>query len=243
MREEFEPYARFFNDDDFPRDDEGHDGDSVFAKARERANRSFQEGEFPYEFKVWFNRPKRGIDDARERLYYEIKKAHKEVLVASAWFTDTDMVDAINFSKARTKIVVLSRADTKRPGSAKAMKALTCRPIVLGSGDFQEGIMHHKFVVIDREVVWTGSFNYTYQARKNYETLMRFNCRHYAGHFAHEVKALIDEEALWSGSTQCAAANNAFRCGTCEKLCEFDDDAVDNGSWKECGRCVARKRR
>lgn len=60
-----------------------------------------------------------------------------------------------------------------------------------GNSDWQDGIMHHKFVVAD-DVVWTGSFNFTLQARKNLENLVRIADREVSNLFWQEAMFIKD---------------------------------------------------
>ena len=109
---------------------------------------------------------------------------------------------------------------------------------ILGSGDWQEGVMHHKFVIIDNTVVWVGSYNLTYQAGKNYETILRLEDPAICDRFWCEVNELRSEELLFLG-TQFASANGAFRCVTCERLFPFSEIGRDGDSWVECASCAS----
>lgn len=97
---------------------------------------------------------------------------------------------------------------------------------ILGSDDWAEGVMHHKCIVAD-DAVWTGSYNYTWQARKNYETLLRINDCATAELFWREVGHLQEDAPLWERrhGTQFAAYAGRFRCCSCLKLAAPDEGA------------------
>ena len=60
---------------------------------------------------------------------------------------------------------------------------MTCTAIKFSSHDAQ---MHDKFIVIDRQKVLTGSYNYTMTAsQENYENLVFIDCPKIADEFAH----------------------------------------------------------
>jgi phosphatidylserine/phosphatidylglycerophosphate/cardiolipin synthase-like enzyme len=91
---------------------------------------------------------------------------------------------------------------------------------ILGSEDWVEGVMHHKIVLAD-DVVWTGSYNLTFAARRNYETLLRFADPAVAGAFWAEVDALAgSEEELWNktSGSQFPGLGGRFRCCDCFRL-------------------------
>lgn len=151
---------------------------------------------------VLFNRPDRAlpIDD----LVQEVQAATERVVLASAWFTHVGMAQAILDCQARTKIVILSRGDLKR-GDYQAYKRIenshyiTSRQhgsglYILGSAAWEAGIMHHKFCLIDYKVVWTGSYNYTINASRNYETLLRIESPRVNEEFWDEAMSIIGEE-------------------------------------------------
>lgn len=123
---------------------------------------------------VFFNRP--GHPVPIHRLREDMRAARIRIGLASAWFTDDETATAFVSSSAELKVAVLSAADLKRDGSSTAVDLLRSAPgatvAIVGTGNWQAGVMHHKFVVTD-DVVWFGSYNFTHQARRNYETLVR----------------------------------------------------------------------
>jgi phosphatidylserine/phosphatidylglycerophosphate/cardiolipin synthase-like enzyme len=60
-------------------------------------------------------------------------------------------------------------------------------------GDQREGLMHDKFVVIDRSEVWTGSMNYTTSgAYKDNNNLIRFRSTQIAENFTTEFNEMFE---------------------------------------------------
>lgn len=120
---------------------------------------------------VYFNKPGRPFDIAL--LIRDIRAAQEYVLVASAWFTDTDAADAIIAAPAAVKTVILNAADLTR-ASVEAYHRLeryfatahghrgapSSGLYVLGGEDWRrDGMMHHKFVVVDPGIVWIGTIS------------------------------------------------------------------------------------
>jgi hypothetical protein len=144
-------------------------------------------------------------------LYCDVASAVERLVVASAWLTSQDLAHAVRQSPARSKAVFVNQADiTRERGSWQAYAALqeyfaaraheeaTDRAAwdglhVLGQGGWQTGVMHHKFVLIDTAIVWCGSYNWTYQAQKNYELLLRLSSAAVAQQFWDHVPSLARE--------------------------------------------------
>jgi phosphatidylserine/phosphatidylglycerophosphate/cardiolipin synthase-like enzyme len=206
---------------------------------------------------VFFNRPMRPIP--LDRLISDIAGAQEELMVACAWFTLDRIANAIVQSPAKSKGIVLNGADLARHGGvgwravqrlfdaeelvARATHWSDFMVAVLGSSDYSEGIMHHKFIVIDERLVWTGSYNLTYQAAKNYETLIRIEDEELAKAFSLEAFQLIwDEKALWTPGNDLEMPAGAFRCAGCHHLFPDRDGFEVEGHYPSvyCRRCVER---
>ena len=130
------------------------------------------------------------FDDECERLLLrEVPKAKKELLVASYIITRQSIVEAI-CRVAERKVPVRLKYDDRQSdyeGMRKALEKLrksgvTCTPIKFSSRYAQ---MHDKFIVIDRQKVLTGSYNFTTTAsRENYENLVLLESPKMAEEFA-----------------------------------------------------------
>lgn len=148
--------------------------------------------------------------------------SEQRIAIVCAWFTDSDIAESIKSSRAVTKIAILSKADLNR-GEKRAVEIL--RSIdglifsAIGDSDWREGIMHNKYIVAD-DTVWTGSYNYTFQARKNYETLIRIKDELTADNFYNHAWQLQEEWPIWQDKevNQFCAVDGAFRCAECGKL-------------------------
>lgn len=132
------------------------------------------------QLRVYFS-PRGGCQDAIEE---EIDEAKKYIHVAVYAFTNRFLAQALVRAAQRgvdVKVVLDGKFDEeseyskgdylKRKGIAvKGVKAWTRRGLRI-----VEGLMHHKFAVIDGQVVVTGSYNWTATAEAaNYENLLIF---------------------------------------------------------------------
>lgn len=132
----------------------------------------------------------------------EIDQAKKELLVAVYAFTHDELANALVQAKKRgvTVQVVIDRefdAGNERSKGKffEAQKIPLRRLSGLRSVTFEKdsGLMHQKFAVIDRRIVFTGSYNWTHSAdSSNDENLLLFRD---AGPLAEEYrKAFLN---LW----------------------------------------------
>jgi phosphatidylserine/phosphatidylglycerophosphate/cardiolipin synthase-like enzyme len=174
--------------------------------------------------KAYFNRPQ--MPWSREQLLQDLEFASEKLAIASAWFTDMDIAQAWIRSPAMEKVAILSQADLDRPGSQQVLQELqtyvTQKNVrgyeayvcVLGSHDFRQGIMHHKFVLVNRKIVWVGSYNFTWQAQKNYETILRIESPELAAIFWNEVRVMQTDEWEWVNEI----IPGKFRCVSCDEV-------------------------
>lgn len=101
-----------------------------------------------------------------------IKNAKSVILVAVAYFTDSSLFDLL-LKKAeegvRVQLIV-------RDDEINVMSGINYEALKNFNGDFCfNKIIHNKFCVIDAKTVLSGSYNWTYQARRNHEDLTVIN--------------------------------------------------------------------
>lgn len=109
---------------------------------------------------------------------------------------------------------------------------------VIGSKDWQNGIMHHKFIVAD-DVAWFGSFNFTYNAKNNYETLARVEDTYTATLFWVEAQCIADDEHAWDESNLDGAHGSFLaKCSMCQKMFPADQVCyIDSHGSIACPEC------
>ena len=109
----------------------------------------------------------------------DIKASKKQLLIAVAWFTNHKIFDALieklcGNDGFTAKLIVINDNINHRPGGLDFQKFVS----VGGSLYFAEKNipMHNKYMVIDSDIVITGSYNYTYYAETlNDENIVRIN--------------------------------------------------------------------
>jgi phosphatidylserine/phosphatidylglycerophosphate/cardiolipin synthase-like enzyme len=132
----------------------------------------------------------------------EIDKAQKELLIAVYAFTSDDLARAVVQAKKRgvsVQIILDHEFDAANErskgrfleGHKIALKRVSgAKPLSL---DKEAGLMHQKFSVIDRKIVFTGSYNWTHSADTlNHENLLLFRD---AGPLAEEFRKVFFQ--LW----------------------------------------------
>jgi phosphatidylserine/phosphatidylglycerophosphate/cardiolipin synthase-like enzyme len=117
--------------------------------------------------------------DCRSLLLNGIDAASNEIVIAIYSLTDEGIVNAL-IGATRRDVAVKLKYDAKQADFEPMKKALSrlrhnrIRCTAINMGDDEHAVMHHKFAVVDRGVVFTGSFNFTVLAWKsNRENLVR----------------------------------------------------------------------
>jgi phosphatidylserine/phosphatidylglycerophosphate/cardiolipin synthase-like enzyme len=132
----------------------------------------------------------------------EIEKAQKEILIAVYAFTSDELARAVAQAKKRgvSVQIVLDRefdaANEKSQGRFLAEQKIPLKRVSgmkLAVPEREPGLMHQKFSVIDRKIVFTGSYNWTRSAdNSNDESLLLFRD---AGPLAEEYRKVFFQ--LW----------------------------------------------
>jgi len=116
---------------------------------------------------VYFS-PRGGCTDA---IVLEISRAKQEILVQAYSFTSKEIARALVAAHKRgVKTVILDKSNESQHYSAADFTYNMGIPTFI---DAAHGIAHNKVMIIDRETVITGSFNFTKAAEeKNAENLL-----------------------------------------------------------------------
>ncbi|MFU2080341.1 phospholipase D-like domain-containing protein [Avibacterium endocarditidis] len=114
------------------------------------------------------------FENIHQVILQQVKSANQEINVAVAWFTDRQLFDALcerAMKGVKVSVVLINdeiNCGTNRLNFAKLQN-------LKGTVTFIEpkkyARMHNKFCVIDKNVVITGSYNWTRQARSNDENI------------------------------------------------------------------------
>ena len=128
-----------------------------------------------------------------------IDGATREILVAMYSFTRRGIAKALGRAVGRG-VAVQVKYDFKSsdwPGMKQTIgflknRGVTCTPVRM-AGEYAK--MHHKFTVVDQELVLTGSFNYSASAAMHsYENVVRIDSLTVAAAFAAEFSKIADRE-------------------------------------------------
>jgi phosphatidylserine/phosphatidylglycerophosphate/cardiolipin synthase-like enzyme len=78
-------------------------------------------------------------------------------------------------------------------------------------GDRREGLMHNKFIIIDRYEVWTGSMNYTLSdSYNNYNNLVKVKSVNFAENFTTEFEEMFQDD-LFGPNTRSTTPHPTFQ--------------------------------
>lgn len=118
----------------------------------------------------------------------EIDAAKKELLVAVYAFTSDDLAAALVQARKRgvaVQVVIdreFDRANENSRGKLLETQKIPVRRLsgmITKTAEKDAGLMHQKFAVIDRRIVFTGSYNWTHSAEnRNDENLLIFHDAH-----------------------------------------------------------------
>jgi len=142
------------------------------------------------EIEVYFC-PKQNCD---EKIISQINSAKKSIDIAVYSFTLDSIFDSIKLAQKRgVRIRVIF--DYLQSFNAYSLDENLIEmgvPIMRKKGVSGFGVMHNKFVIIDEEIVLTGSFNYSTNANKNnFENLLFIDNKKIA------EKYIVEFNQLW----------------------------------------------
>jgi len=136
---------------------------------------------------VYFN----GIKDL---ILKNLSATENEVSIAVAWFTNEEIfAKIISLLEDEKKVNLIILDDFVNNGPY----GLDFQNFIDMGGKFYygkpENPIHHKFCIVDKKVVLTGSYNWTYYAEyKNYENIVQLTNPEIIDQYIHEYNSLIE---------------------------------------------------
>lgn len=109
-----------------------------------------------------------------KRIEKELKTAQSSIYIAVAWFTNRNLFDVL-LEKAQDGIhvqLMLSNdhINTNSHVDHTRLRIKNSAAYLIGDGD--RDLMHNKFCVIDGDTVINGSYNWSYKAERNHESIV-----------------------------------------------------------------------
>lgn len=147
-------------------------------------------------------------DQVEKRLIAMIEKEQKSIQVATYCLTHRGIAHALIDAKRRgvSVEVVVDRFSVKLKSPLQKMQDAGISvsiwdPDPLRRKNSHRSIMHNKFCIFGDEVVWTGSFNFTYEAaRMHQENVVVFRDRALATAFKNQFANIKMRSCLSLGS-------------------------------------------
>ena len=173
--------------------------------------------------------------DIRQVIINELLKSEKSIWLASAYFTDKYIFQVLCTLATRGIEVKVVIAD--EPANF-VQKVLNYGELVQTGGFFflanrtpYNSLMHHKFCIIDKAKVLTGSYNYTLKAQENIENIVVIDSTQVANDYINEFNNVIENY-----STQMLNWNDRFLPSG------FSDiDRITNGFHTSELTCIAAR--
>ena len=119
------------------------------------------------------------MNNYQKQIIKTIDSAEQEIQIAVSWFTDEVILNHLLKNVGRINISVLLSADEINILRYKYFRALINKGAnirKLGSSSALDGnFMHSKFIIVDRKYAFGGSYNFTSNARSNFETFKKWD--------------------------------------------------------------------
>jgi hypothetical protein len=138
------------------------------------------------------------FENIQEVIIDKLLAANKSVIVAVAWMTDPEIFEVL-CKKAQEGLVVelmlIQDEINNEKSTFNHKNLLEYGGKVYFKGEEKNGsIMHHKFCVIDNNIVITGSYNWSRKAQINNENIViAEDAKELAGQFLKEFQLLINK--------------------------------------------------
>lgn len=132
----------------------------------------------------------------------QLQAAKASIQIAVAWFTDQDVLDILVEKRQQgIQVQVLISNDRKNFEEAYSLDFTKLQQIGGKLIVVETSFMHHKFCIVDQQVLLTGSANYTYSGfHKNNESIIitdeQESIKDFLLEFERFIEQAIEEEGL-----------------------------------------------
>ncbi|GGG82009.1 phospholipase D-like domain-containing protein [Paenibacillus radicis (ex Gao et al. 2016)] len=137
------------------------------------------------------------FDNIEEVIIRELKKTKESIKLAVAWINIPIYLETFNNlleKKVEIELVISDDIMNKRYSSLLGKLQEKGAIVKLLKMPFERNYMHHKFCIIDNKIILTGSYNWTSNAKKNFENLMVVIDEIAVRKFNDEFKLLMKSE-------------------------------------------------
>lgn len=118
------------------------------------------------------------FEDIHIEIIQHIEMAKSDIKICVAWFTDFDIYSKLvdKLKKGVNIEVILANHKFNKESRVDFKEFLKRNGKVSYVGTLNDGsqdsFMHNKFCIIDRNIIITGSYNWSFKARKNDENIL-----------------------------------------------------------------------
>lgn len=115
------------------------------------------------------------FENIQNNIILHLKHAKNRIRICVAWLTDDEILEVlIEQAKKGIYVEILILNDDYNRAKSKYLNKLTVynSKVYLVDNNYDNGILHHKFCLIDNFVLITGSYNWTKNAKRNDENII-----------------------------------------------------------------------
>lgn len=144
-------------------------------------------------------------DKPTNKLIEIIREAKKSIQIAMYMLTDKKIADELIAAHQRGVVIsmILDESSTSMYGKANVLHDSGIPVHIFDAGEKKENskfygpaLMHHKFMIVDHKLVWTGSFNWTVSAnRKNQENVLIISNKHTCADYENHFNKMLNERS------------------------------------------------
>lgn len=114
------------------------------------------------------------FEDIQDKIATKLKAAEKQIIVAVAWLTDQRLFNILcdQSEKLIDVQVLILKDEINMKSNIDYERLIKSGGKLYWQENINNNLMHHKFCIIDKKTVITGSYNWTNKAQTNFENII-----------------------------------------------------------------------